>query len=41
MSNLAVEDERKVVYKVLVPEVYRKEVMNLAHDLPIAWLDET
>jgi hypothetical protein len=36
MSNLAVEDERKVVYKVVVPGVYRKEVMNLAHDLPIA-----
>jgi len=28
----AVEDEWKVVYQIVVPEVYRKEV----HDLPMA-----
>ena len=34
--DVTVEDEWTVVYEIIVPQVYRKEVMSLAHDTPKA-----
>ena len=34
--DAAVEDEWKVVYQIVVPEVYQEEAMSLAHDSPMA-----
>ena len=34
--DASVEDEWKVVYQIVVPKVYRKEVLNLAHDSAMA-----
>jgi hypothetical protein len=31
-----VEDEWKVVYLIVIPAVYRKKVISLTHDSPVA-----
>lgn len=36
--DAAEEDEWKVVYQIVLPEVYRKEVISLADDSPMAEL---
>lgn len=34
--DAAVEDEWKVVHQIVIPAVYRKNVISLAHDSPMA-----